>query len=558
MDAIRVEPSATPAARVRPPHLRRDVVSRPRLLDLLDSGVRREVTLVSAPAGFGKTTLLAEWAATSMRPVAWLALAEADTDPAVLRAEVVAALGRVERSERVVLVLDGYEEIAGSAADGALSELLRDTPAGLQIVISGRVDPPFPLGDALEIRASDLRMTELEAAELLHRALGESLAVREVLRRIDGCDGVPGALRAAADAEAEATRGRAERARAGRAPPARGRPLDAGDRARARRVVRRRSRLYESDLPQARRLVSGRGGCPGARVRRRLTSHILVQRDILSHGEPPRPGPRGEHRVRKSRRAMTTEHTGVRPRPPVSTDGPREISLPALPEAWSEESVEAAAAADHEIRGHPFAGTLLARRQTTISELTILASALVVATVVAAVVASGTVVGSKTGFASLLVLTVIAYVIAGLAWRRARPWSPLGPLLVAFGFFCAVISLDALSSPIAHSIGVLAEAPITFFLVWLVLAFPSGRLDRISRIVLGAVGAVLVFGFVAKTLLVPMIQPMLPLARCAAACPANTLRIAHDATLADVAHWIDTVGRVGVFAVVLGSSPIGS
>jgi LuxR family transcriptional regulator, maltose regulon positive regulatory protein len=204
MDTIRVEPSTTLVTRVRPPHLRRDVVSRPRLLDLLDSGVRREVTLVSAPAGFGKTTLLAEWAATSTRPVAWLALAEADADPSVLRAEIVAALGRVARSERVVLVLDGYEEIAGSAADAALSELLHVSPAGLQIVVSGRVDPPFPLGDALEIRASDLRMTELEAAELLHRALGESLAVREVLRRIDGCDGVPGALRLAADEEAGA------------------------------------------------------------------------------------------------------------------------------------------------------------------------------------------------------------------------------------------------------------------------------------------------------------------------------------------------------------------
>jgi signal transduction histidine kinase len=248
---------------------------------------------------------------------------------------------------------------------------------------------------------------------------------------------------------------------------------------------------------------------------------------------------------------LTTEHIGVRPRPPDSTDGPREISLPALPDAWSEGSADAASAADREIRGHPFAGTLLARRRTTASELAILGAALVVAAVAATAIGTGDLVSSPTGFATLVVSTLVAYVIAGLAWRRARPWSPLGPQLIAFGFFCTMTSLDALSSPVAHSIGVLAEAPITFFLVWLVLAFPSGRLDRISRIVVAAVGAVLVFGFVARTLLAPMIQPMLPLARCAGACPANPLQVAHNATLVSFAHWIDTVGRVGVFAVVL-------
>ena len=80
--------------RVRPPHVRRDLVSRPRLLGLLESGAGRRLTLVSAPAGFGKTTLLAEWASTAGRPVAWLSLDEEDRDPAALWADVVEALGR--------------------------------------------------------------------------------------------------------------------------------------------------------------------------------------------------------------------------------------------------------------------------------------------------------------------------------------------------------------------------------------------------------------------------------------------------------------------------------
>jgi ATP/maltotriose-dependent transcriptional regulator MalT len=74
-----------PATRVRPPHVRRDLVSRPRLLGLLESGAGRRLTVVSAPAGFGKTALLAEWASTAGRPVAWLSLDEGDRDPGFCR-----------------------------------------------------------------------------------------------------------------------------------------------------------------------------------------------------------------------------------------------------------------------------------------------------------------------------------------------------------------------------------------------------------------------------------------------------------------------------------------
>jgi len=203
MDTIRVEPSATLATRVRRPHLRRDLVSRPRLLERLDEGAGHDLTLVSAPAGYGKTTLLAEWAASTGRPVAWLALAEADADPAVLRAEAAASLGRTASHESAALVLDGYERVAGTAAEGAITELVRGRRAGLQVVVAGRVEPSVLVRDAVAIRAPELRMTDVEAAELLHRALGGSLAVREVERRIERCDGVPAALRAAAETDVE-------------------------------------------------------------------------------------------------------------------------------------------------------------------------------------------------------------------------------------------------------------------------------------------------------------------------------------------------------------------
>ncbi|HTZ04487.1 MAG TPA: LuxR C-terminal-related transcriptional regulator [Gaiellaceae bacterium] len=203
MDTIRVEPSATLATRVRPPHLRRDLVSRPRLLERLDEGAGHDLTLVSAPAGYGKTTLLAEWAASRAGPVAWLALAETDADPAVLRAEALASLGRIALDEGAALVLDGYERVAGTPAEGAITELVRGRRAGLQVVVVGRVEPRVLVRDALAIRAPELRMTDVEASELLHRALGGSLAVREVQRRIERCDGVPAALRAAAETGAE-------------------------------------------------------------------------------------------------------------------------------------------------------------------------------------------------------------------------------------------------------------------------------------------------------------------------------------------------------------------
>jgi signal transduction histidine kinase len=243
----------------------------------------------------------------------------------------------------------------------------------------------------------------------------------------------------------------------------------------------------------------------------------------------------------------TTGRTGARPRRAVPSDGPREIALPPFPDA-AEDAGEIAA----DRHGHPFAGTLLARRQATVSELTILGAALVVAAIAVAVVAHGSLVASGPGFATLLVLTIVAYVVAGLAWRRARPWSPLGPLLIAFGFFCSLISLDALGQEVAHAVGIFVEAPVTFFLIWLILVFPSGRLDRTSRWVLGGIGGVTVAGLVARAVALPMIQPALPLARCDAACPDNPIQVVHSASVAHAVRLAFAGGRLAIFGVVIG------
>jgi len=210
MARVRLEEVAAPVERTRPPLLRPDVVPRPRLCALLEEGAGRALTLVSAPAGFGKTTLLAEWAATTERRVAWLSLDDADADPGVFRSDLAEAMAAVP--DPAALVLDGYERVADARSAAAIWGLVQDVPAELQVVLAGRVDPPFPLdglrerGALLEIRTGDLRMSDAEAAELLHRALGGSLAVRELLRQIDRCEGWPAALRLVAEsADADLT-----------------------------------------------------------------------------------------------------------------------------------------------------------------------------------------------------------------------------------------------------------------------------------------------------------------------------------------------------------------
>ena len=182
-------------------------VPRPRLVQALSEGLARGRGLVCAPAGFGKTSLLADWARSDGRPVAWLGLDAGDNDPARFWRYVVAALDRVRpgiagrvgpllgpptpRSfeglvtalinelaadpgqDEVLLILDDYHLIDSGPVHASVAFLLENLPPGLHLVVSSRADPPLPLarlrarGQLAELRAAELRFTTGEGAALL-------------------------------------------------------------------------------------------------------------------------------------------------------------------------------------------------------------------------------------------------------------------------------------------------------------------------------------------------------------------------------------------------------
>jgi LuxR family maltose regulon positive regulatory protein len=209
------------------PPLRPNAVMRPRLIERLNNGLRGKLTLVSAAAGFGKTTLVSAWAADCGRPVAWLSLGEDDSDPARFLTYIVAALQTIDaglgrgvlgalqapqapppdaaltvllneiaaNSREMVLVLDDYHTIESQDVDKALAFLVEHLPPQLHLVIATREDPPLLLarlrvrGHINEIRAADLRFTHAEAADFLNLAMGLKLSKADIValeRRTEG------------------------------------------------------------------------------------------------------------------------------------------------------------------------------------------------------------------------------------------------------------------------------------------------------------------------------------------------------------------------------------
>src|SRR5450755_1363854 len=209
------------------PRLRPNVVSRPRLLKQLNEGLHRKLTLIAAPAGFGKTTLVSEWVEGIERPTAWLSLDEGDNDPARFLAYLVAALQTIAATigeevldmlqspqpplpeailtallneittlpDQFVLVLDDYHVIDTKAVDQALTFLVEHLPPQMHLVIATREDPQLPLarlraqGHLTEVRATDLRFTPAEAAEFLNQVMGLNLSAQDIAALEDRTEG---------------------------------------------------------------------------------------------------------------------------------------------------------------------------------------------------------------------------------------------------------------------------------------------------------------------------------------------------------------------------------
>lgn len=200
------------------PPARKNLVPRSRLIERLNEGLERKLTLLSAPAGFGKTTLVSEWIANFDRPVAWLSLDERDNDAVRFLSYLVAALQAIKvgigegvlavlrapqppSSESIlstllneisssmdyfVFVLDDYHVIDSTPVDEALNFLLEHLPPQMHLVITTREDPPLPLarlrarGQLTELRAGELRFTPNEAAEFLNRVMGLDLSPEDI------------------------------------------------------------------------------------------------------------------------------------------------------------------------------------------------------------------------------------------------------------------------------------------------------------------------------------------------------------------------------------------
>ena len=211
-EAMRSERDVLLTTKLTVPRLRPDLVPRPRLAQRLDEGRELGLILVCAPAGYGKTVLLAEWARRDLHRVGWLSLDPADNDPARFWRHLVAALdrarpeiskrmgpllgppapvsfeplvtalinelaGQPDTGEAVLLVLDDYHVISSQRVHESLGFLLAHRPPRLQLGLTSRSDPPLALarlrarGQLAELRAAELRFTPAEAAALLQQVV---------------------------------------------------------------------------------------------------------------------------------------------------------------------------------------------------------------------------------------------------------------------------------------------------------------------------------------------------------------------------------------------------
>ena len=196
------------------------VIARARLLDQLRAGFSKKLTLISAPAGFGKTTLLSECARQCDRPTAWYSLDQGDNERIRFLSYFISAMNVVsegfgegvrealhtsqppgtevllsglineisEVQKPFVIVLDDYHVITNPEIHDILTFIVENQPRAMHIVLASRADPPWPLArlrarrEMNEIRTQDLRFTSEEAASLLNAVMDIELPMEEVIR----------------------------------------------------------------------------------------------------------------------------------------------------------------------------------------------------------------------------------------------------------------------------------------------------------------------------------------------------------------------------------------
>ena len=229
-------PSSLMRTKLYRPRISSDIIPRARLIERLNAGLSGNVTLISTPAGFGKTTLLAVWLQRSERRTAWLSLDENDNELRVFVHLLAAALQTVfpdacqatasllkapqlppaERvatllsndladvPDDVVLVLDDYHRIRNNEVHSLLELLIRHLPPQVHLVLATRSDPPLPLacwraqGQLNELRGADLRFTLAETHAFLRRVVGNDLADETALALEERTEGWIAVVRLAA------------------------------------------------------------------------------------------------------------------------------------------------------------------------------------------------------------------------------------------------------------------------------------------------------------------------------------------------------------------------
>ena len=225
-------------SKFRAPARRANAVGRPRLAQRLGAAPGSALTVLSAPAGFGKTTALSEWLTTvpaDAVSVAWLSLDHGDNDPALFWTYVVTAMQRATDAvgaaaprlltsssppteaalavllndlnklpRHLLLVLDDYHLIEAPEVHDAMTFVLEHQPPRLHLVLATRADPPLPLarmrarGQLVEVRAADLRFTAEESAAYLNGAMGLGLSEADVAALDGRTEGWIAALQLAA------------------------------------------------------------------------------------------------------------------------------------------------------------------------------------------------------------------------------------------------------------------------------------------------------------------------------------------------------------------------